>query len=72
MARCLSLLDMDSDVDIQHIHGMLLALQTMPSQLYAGGADDLQRQLADILTSKGVSTAAVGDRVKLVLQRIGT
>ena len=72
MARRLSLLDMDSDVDIQHIHGMLLALQTMPSQLYAGGADDLQRQLADILTSKGVSTAAVEDRVKLVLQRIGT
>ena len=42
-AKCLCLVDLD--MDISSLHSALLALQTWPSQLHAGGADDIHRQL---------------------------
>jgi hypothetical protein len=70
-AHCLRLLDLDFEVDIALLHDWLLKAQTMPCQIYAGGPEDLQRQLADILQSKGVPKEVVSDRVQLVMQRIG-
>eukprot|EP00435_Cladocopium_sp_Y103_P006978 s3515_g2.t1 len=72
-AQCLSLLDLDLDLgaDVKDLHDWLLTLQWHHSSLYAGGSDDLQRQLEDVLTSKGVPATAVSDRAKLIQQRLG-
>ena len=72
MAQLLHLLHDVSDDQLQNIHFWLLEQQQWhPSELFAGGAEDTQQQLAKLLSEKGVPLAASSDRAKMITGRLG-
>eukprot|EP00438_Fugacium_kawagutii_P035023 Skav226643 [mRNA] locus=scaffold1097:87671:91891:+ [translate_table: standard] len=76
MAQLLGLLEMGPIQEIDQIHAWLLEIQRnlFPDPMniiLAGGPDTWQKQLADLLHSKGVPWATVEDRCKLVTDKLG-
>ena len=71
MAQCLHLLDEINPTDIADLHNWLLSLQSDGSRLFAGGPDDCQRELANLLSNKGVPIASADDRAKQVISKLG-
>ena len=66
----LGLLSTAEEDEVTSIHHWLLGLQT-EGHLFAGGATDVQKQLADLLTSKGVSEQRGAERAQQAISRLG-
>ena len=71
MAQTLGMLSAATDDQILQLHFWLLSQQTSPSEIMAGGNDDTHRQLAQLLTIKGVPSEAAEDRAHTVITKLG-
>lgn len=71
MAQCLQLLDAVSPHEISELHNWLLTFQSEGSELFAGGPDDCQQELANLLSNKGAPIASAAGRAQQVISKLG-
>jgi hypothetical protein len=71
MAQQLHLLHQVADEQVAALHDWLYLQQDATIGIFAGGPDECQQQLIQLLQEKGVHSNSSADRAKLIINKIG-
>lgn len=72
MAQALGLLSFMQTSDVWALHAWLLSQQSDLGDIVAGGPEDWQRDLAQLLQTKGVPASESAQRAQQVMKKLGT